>query len=65
VGRRADVVPTDPDELFSAILASEQVSALAFTGTSMTANGAECLLWALHVATDSYDRPVDTSFNPG
>ena len=53
VGRRADVVPTDPDELFSAVLASEQVSALACTGTSMTANVTEYLLWALHVATDS------------
>ena len=48
-----DVVPTDPDELFSAVLASEQVSALACTGTSTTANVTEYLLWALHVATDS------------
>jgi anaerobic selenocysteine-containing dehydrogenase len=30
-----------------------------------TANVTELLLWALHVATDSYDRPGGMWFNPG
>ena len=43
------------------------MSALTGTGTSMTAtaNVTEHLLWALHVVTDSYDRPGGMWFNPG
>ncbi len=42
-----------PTSCSPAVLASEQVSALTCTGTSMTANVTEYLLWTLHVATDS------------
>lgn len=37
------------------------------TGTTMSAaaNVVEWLLWALHIVTDSYDRPGGAWFNPG
>ena len=54
-------------ELLDAVVAAGRVSALTGTGTSMsaTANTTEHLLWALHVVTDSYDRPGGMWFNPG
>ena len=54
-------------DLLDAVVAAERVSALTGTGTSMsaTANTTEHLLWALHVVTDSYDRPGGMWFNPG
>ena len=54
-------------ELLAAVREAGRVSALTGTGTSMapTANVTEHLLWALHVVTDSYDRPGGMWFNPG
>ncbi|MCD9625700.1 molybdopterin-containing oxidoreductase family protein [Rhabdothermincola salaria] len=53
--------------LLAAVREAGRVSALTGTGTSMaaTANVTEHLLWALHVVTDSYDRPGGMWFNPG
>ena len=57
----------EAEALLEAVLVAGRVSALTGTGTSMaaTANVTEHLLWALHVATDSYDRPGGMWFNPG
>ena len=53
--------------LRDAILNAGRISALTGTGVSMsaTANITEYLLWALHIVTDSYDRPGGMWFNPG
>jgi len=58
---------TDAEALLAAVRRAGRVSALTGTGTSMaaTANVTELLLWALHVVTDSYDRPGGMWFNPG
>jgi anaerobic selenocysteine-containing dehydrogenase len=55
------------DSLLAAIVSAGRVSALTGTGVSMsaTANVTEYLLWALHIVTDSYDRPGGMWFNPG
>lgn len=55
------------ESLRDAILNAGRVSALTGTGVSMsaTANITEYLLWALHIVTDSYDRPGGMWFNPG
>ncbi len=55
------------EALLAAVERAGRVSALTGTGTSMsaTANVTEHLLWALHVVTDSYDRPGGMWFNPG
>lgn len=57
----------DLHALHTAVVAAGRVSALTGTGTSMaaTADVTEHLLWALHVVTDSYDRPGGMWFNPG
>ncbi len=67
VSRLTDLSVADLDALLDAVRAAGRVSALTGTGTSMTvtANVTEHLLWALHVATDSYDRPGGMWFNPG
>jgi len=54
-------------ELLEAVIRAGRVSALTGTGTSMaeSANVTELLLWALHVVTDSLDRPGGMWFNPG
>ncbi|MCU0310833.1 MAG: molybdopterin-dependent oxidoreductase [Acidimicrobiales bacterium] len=54
-------------QLLDAVLDAGRISALTGTGTSMaaTADTTEHLLWALHVLTDSYDRPGGMWFNPG
>ena len=55
------------ESLCDAVLRAGRVSALTGTGVSMsaTANVTEYLLWALHIVTDSYDRPGGMWFNPG
>ena len=55
------------ESLLAAVLSAGRVSALTGTGVSMsaTANVTEYLLWALHIVTDSYDRPGGMWFNPG
>ena len=55
------------EALLNAVLSAGRVSALTGTGVSMsaTANVTEYLLWALHIVTDSYDRPGGMWFNPG
>ena len=55
------------EALLEAIMSTGRVSALTGTGVSMsaTANVTEYLLWALHIVTDSYDRPGGMWFNPG
>jgi anaerobic selenocysteine-containing dehydrogenase len=67
VSRRTGLPVADLEELCAAVISAGRVSALTGTGTSMTAtaNVTELLLWALHVATDSYDRPGGMWFNPG
>ncbi|MCU1393468.1 MAG: putative dehydrogenase [Ilumatobacteraceae bacterium] len=61
------LVTSDLDDLVAAVRRHGCVSALTGTGVSMasTANVAEWLLWALHIVTDSYDRPGGMWFNPG
>lgn len=63
----AGLDPVALDGLVDAARRHGRVSALTGTGVSMarTANVAEWLLWALHVVTDSYDRPGGMWFNPG
>jgi anaerobic selenocysteine-containing dehydrogenase len=65
--RRTGLGAADLDALLDAVVAAGRVSALTGTGTSMaaTADVTEHLLWALHVVTDSYDRPGGMWFNPG
>lgn len=55
------------EDLVEAILIAGRVSALTGTGVSMSSNAniSEYLLWALHIVTDSYDRPGGMWFNPG
>jgi anaerobic selenocysteine-containing dehydrogenase len=55
------------DGLLADVVAAGRISALTGTGTSMGvhANVTEHLLWALHIVTDSYDRPGGMWFNPG
>jgi anaerobic selenocysteine-containing dehydrogenase len=55
------------ESLCDAVLRAGRVSALTGTGVSMsaTANVTEYLLWALHIVTDSSDRPGGMWFNPG
>jgi len=67
VSRLTGLPVADLEELCAAVISAGRVSALTGTGTSMTAtaNVTELLLWALHVATDSYDRPGGMWFNPG
>jgi len=67
VSRLTDLSVADLEGLLAAVVAAGRVSALTGTGTSMTAtaNVTEHLLWALHVVTDSYDRPGGMWFNPG
>lgn len=67
VSRLTGMAATDLEALLAAITVAGRVSALTGTGTSMTAtaNVTEHLLWALHVVTDSYDRPGGMWFNPG
>ncbi len=67
VSRLTGLAVDDLEALLAAVVAAGRVSALTGTGTSMTAtaNITELLLWALHVATDSYDRPGGMWFNPG
>lgn len=62
-----DLTLTDLEDLLAAILTAGRVSALTGTGVSMSAhaNVTEYLLWALHIVTDSYDRPGGMWFNPG
>lgn len=61
------IAAADIDALVAAIRRHGRVSALTGTGASMSraANVTEWLLWALHVVTDSYDRPGGMWFNPG
>lgn len=63
----SDVPLAQLDQLLSSILSGGRVSALTGTGISMSAkaNVTEYLLWALHIVTDSYDRPGGMWFNPG
>ena len=67
VSRRTGLAAADLDALLDAVVAAGRVSALTGTGTSMgsTADVTEHVLWALHVVTDSYDRPGGMWFNPG
>lgn len=67
VAGRTGLAIQDLADLLAAVIAAGRVSALTGTGTSMaaTANTTEHLLWALHVVTDSYDRPGGMWFNPG
>ena len=67
VSRLTDVAVPDLEDLLAAVVAAGRLSGLTGTGTSMTvtANVTEHLLWALHVVTDSYDRPGGMWFNPG
>ena len=57
----------DLEALLDAVLTAGRISALTGTGVSMgaSANVTEYLLWALHLVTDSYDRPGGMWFNPG
>ena len=58
---------TQLTELLDDVRSAGRISALSGTGSSMnaTANVAEWLLWALHIVTDSYDKPGGMWFNPG
>ena len=62
-----DLALSTLESLCDAVLRAGRVSALTGTGVSMsaTANVTEYLLWALHIVTDSYDRPGGMWFNPG
>jgi anaerobic selenocysteine-containing dehydrogenase len=53
--------------LLDDVVSAGRISALSGTGSSMNAaaNVTEWLLWALHIVTDSYDRPGGMWFNPG
>ena len=67
VSNSCELSLSDLEELLNAVLASGRLSALTGTGVSMSAsaNIAEYLLWALHIVTDSYDKPGGMWFNPG
>jgi anaerobic selenocysteine-containing dehydrogenase len=54
-------------ELLDDVRGAGRISALSGTGSSMNeaANITEWLLWALHIVTDSYDKPGGMWFNPG
>ncbi len=67
VTTRCQVPLAKLESLRDAVLNAGRVSALTGTGVSMsaTANVTEYLLWALHIVTDSYDRPGGMWFNPG
>lgn len=57
----------DLDDLLAAIRRWGRLAGQTGTGTTMapSANLTEWLLWALHVVTDSFDRPGGAWFNPG
>ena len=67
VTTNCDLALSTLESLCDAVLRAGRVSALTGTGVSMsaTANVTEYLLWALHIVTDSYDRPGGMWFNPG
>ena len=67
VTTKCDLALSTLESLCDAVLRAGRVSALTGTGVSMsaTANVTEYLLWALHIVTDSYDRPGGMWFNPG
>jgi anaerobic selenocysteine-containing dehydrogenase len=54
-------------ELLNDVRSAGRISVLTGTGSSMnaTANVTEWLIWALHIVTDSYDKPGGMWFNPG
>lgn len=54
-------------ELLNDVRSAGRVSVLSGTGSSMNAaaNVTEWLIWALHIVTDSYDKPGGMWFNPG
>ncbi len=54
-------------DLLEAIRRHGRFAGQTGTGTTMaeSANLTEWLLWALHIVTDSYDRPGGAWFNPG
>jgi anaerobic selenocysteine-containing dehydrogenase len=58
---------TQLSELLDDVRGAGRISALSGTGSSMNAaaNITEWLLWALHIVTDSYDKPGGMWFNPG
>jgi anaerobic selenocysteine-containing dehydrogenase len=54
-------------ELLNDVRSAGRISVLTGTGSSMNAaaNVTEWLVWALHIVTDSYDKPGGMWFNPG
>lgn len=68
--RAAVVTGLDPDDLaalLDAVLAAGRIAVLSGTGVTMNpgANAVEWMVWALLLATDSFDRPGGMWCNPG
>lgn len=65
--RRTGLDAADLDDLLAAVRRHGRLAGQTGTGTTMapSANLTEWLLWALHIVTDSFDRPGGAWFNPG
>ena len=64
---RTGIPPEQLANVVAQVHRAGRLSALTGTGSSMSAvaNVTEWLLWALHIVTDSADRPGGMWFNPG